>query len=408
MIATYLIALAVFLGVVIALVTVLLLVEAKVVLKGDRRIVINDNPDKSIQTPTGRTLLSALNQNDILLPSACGGKGSCGLCKCMVVEGGRDILPTELPHLSRNEKRDKIRLSCQLKVKEDIKIRIPDEIFDIVKYSATVVSNDNVASFIKELRLKLDPGQKLDFKTGSYVQIDIPPYERSYRDIRVDKRFKKIWDHFDFWKLTARSDEPVYRAFSMANTPEEKELRFTIRIATPPPRTTDIPPGIASSYLFMLTPGDHVTFSGPYGSFFIQETDREMCFIGGGSGMAPLRSHIFHQLLTVGTKRKMSFWYGARSKIEMFYDEEFQELQEKFDNFSYCVALSDPQPEDNWDGFTGFVHQVTYDQYLKDHPDPTDIEYYICGPPMMIKAVLETLDNLGVDPEMIMYDDFGG
>lgn len=407
MIATYLIALAVFLGVVITLVIALLLLEAKVVLKGDRSIVINDNPDKSIQTPTGRTLLSALRQNEILLPSACGGKGSCGLCKCMVVEGGRDILPTELAHLSRDEKRNNIRLSCQFKVKEDIKIRIPDEIFNIVKYSATVASNDNVASFIKELRLKLDPGQKLDFQTGSYVQIDIPQYERPYKNIRVGKRFKKIWDHYDFWELTARSDEPVFRAYSMANTPEEEELRFTIRIATPPPGMTDIPPGIASSYLFTLSPGDRVTFCGPYGSFFIKETDREMCIIGGGAGMAPLRSHIFHQLLTVGTKRKMTFWYGARSKIEMFYDEEFQELQEKFDNFSYCVALSDPQPEDNWDGPTGFIHQVTYDQYLKDHPDPTDIEYYLCGPPMMTKAALETLDNLGVDPEMIMYDDFG-
>lgn len=408
MLATYLIALAVFLGVIITLVGALLLLEAKVVLKGDRSIIINDNPDKSLRVPTGSTLLSALRQNNVLLPSACAGKGSCGLCKCMVVEGGRDILPTELAHLSRSEKRNNIRLSCQLKVKEDLKIRIPDEIFNIVKYDATVVSNDNVASFIKELRLKLASGQALDFKTGSYVQIDIPPYEHSYRDIRVGKRFKKIWDHFDFWKLTARSDEPAYRAYSMANTPEEEELRFTIRLATPPPRTTDIPPGVVSSYLFTLSPGDRVTLSGPYGSFFIKETDREMCFIGGGSGMAPLRSHIFHQLLSVGTTRKVTFWYGARSRIEMFYDEEFQELQEKFDNFSYYVALSDPQPEDNWDGFTGFIHQVAYDQYLNAHPDPTEIEYYICGPPVMLDAVLETLDNLGVDPEMIMYDDFGG
>jgi Na+-transporting NADH:ubiquinone oxidoreductase subunit F len=369
--------------------------------------VINDEPDKSIEAPTGTTLLSALNQNSIWLPSACGGKGSCGMCKCKVTEGGRDILPTELAHLSRNEKIDNIRLSCQLKVKEDMKIRIPSEIFNIKKYDATVVSNENVASFIKELRLKLEPGQKMDFETGSYVQIDIPEYERLYREIHVGETYKKVWDRFDFWGLKASSEEPVYRAYSMANTPAEEELRFTIRIATPPPGADDIPPGIASSYLFTLKEGDRVSLSGPYGDFFVKDTEREMCFIGGGAGMAPLRAHIFHQLLTEKTERRMSFWYGARSKSEMFYDDEFKELENNYENFSYHVALSEPQPEDDWEGPVGFIHRVAHDRYLEKHPDPTEIEYYICGPPMMLKAVQEMLDSLGVEPEMIAFDDFG-
>jgi len=404
---TYLIAITVLFGVVLLLVGALLLGESKVVIKGDRKIVINEDPDKSIQTPTGTTLLAALTQNNILLPSACGGKGSCGVCKCKVTDGGRDILPTELAHLSRNEKLDNIRLSCQLKVKEDMKIRIPDEIFNIKKYDATVVSNENVASFIKELRLKLDPGMKMDFETGSYVQIDIPEYERSYREIYVGETYKKVWDRFDFWGLKASSEEPVYRAYSMANTPAEKELRFTIRVATPP-GSADLPPGVASSYLFTLNPGDRLSLSGPYGDFFVKNTRREMCFIGGGAGMAPLRAHIFHNLLTKITERKITFWYGARSKSEMFYDEEFKELEKNFDNFSYHVGLSDPQPEDDWDGLVGFIHQVAYDQYLENHPDPDEIEYYICGPPMMLEAVQKMLDSLGVEPEMIAFDDFGG
>jgi Na+-transporting NADH:ubiquinone oxidoreductase subunit F len=271
-----------------------------------------------------------------------------------------------------------------------------------------VVSNENVASFIKELRLKLEPGQEMDFETGSYVQIDIPEYERSYREIYVGETYKKVWDRFDFWGLKARGEEPVYRAYSMANTPAEDELRFTIRVATPPPGAADIPPGVASSYLFTLKPGDQVSLSGPYGDFFVKDTQREMCFIGGGAGMAPLRAHIFHNLLTEKTDRKITFWYGARSKSEMFYDEEFKELEEKFDNFSYYVALSDPQPEDQWDGLVGFIHQVAYDEYLNNHPDPAEIEYYLCGPPMMLTAVQSMLDSLGVEPEMIAFDDFGG
>lgn len=408
MIEIYIASIAVFLGVVIVLVAALLLVESKVVIKGERSIVINDDADKSIHSPTGTTLLSALTQNDILLPSACGGKGSCGLCKCKVEEGGRDILPTELAHLSRNEKLNQVRLSCQLKVKEDMKIRIPDEIFNIKKYDATVVSNESVASFIKELRMKLDEGQHMDFETGSYVQIDIPEYERSYREIHVGETYKKVWDRFDFWGLKARTDMPVYRAYSMANYPAEDQLRFTIRIATPPPGETEIPPGVASSYLFTLKPGDRVTLAGPYGDFFVKDTGREMCFIGGGAGMAPLRAHIFHQLLTVGTQRKITFWYGARSLVELFYEDEFEELERTFDNFTFHVAMSDPQPEDNWKGYVGFIHQVALDAYLKDHPDPTEIEYYLCGPPMMLEAVTTTLDGLGVEPEMIAFDDFGG
>ena len=408
MLDVYLVSLAVFFGVILLLVGALLLVESKVVVKGDRTIVINDDPDKSIEVPVGATLLSALSQKSILLPSACGGKGSCGLCKCKVEEGGRDILPTELAHLSRNEKLNHVRLSCQLKVKEDMKIRIPDEIFNIRKYVATVVSNENVASFIKELRLALPPGEKMDFTTGSYVQIDIPEYEREYREIHVGETYKKVWDRFDFWGLKARSEEPVFRAYSMANYPAEDDLRFTIRIATPPPGAADIPPGVASSYLFTLDPGDQVTLSGPFGDFFVKDTDREMCFIGGGAGMAPLRAHIFHQLLTEKTRRKITFWYGARSKSEMFYHEDFKELEENFDNFSYYVALSDPLPEDNWSGPVGFIHQVAYQLHLKEHKDPTEIEYYLCGPPMMLRAVQEMLDSLGVEPEMIAFDDFGG
>ncbi|HHP7235625.1 MAG TPA: NADH:ubiquinone reductase (Na(+)-transporting) subunit F [Desulfobacterales bacterium] len=408
MLDTYLISLGVFFGVVIVLVGALLLVESKVVVKGNRTVEINQDPDRTIEVPTGITLLSALNRNDILLPSACGGKGSCGLCKCKVNEGGRDILPTELAHLNRNEKLENIRLSCQLKVKEDMKIRIPDEIFNIKKYNATVVSNENVASFIKELRLKLDPGEHMDFTTGSYVQIDIPEYERTYREIHVGETYKKVWDRFDFWGLKARTEEPVYRAYSMANIPTEDELRFTVRIATPPPGAADIPPGVASSYLFTLKPGDRVTLSGPYGDFFVKDTDREMCFLGGGAGMAPLRAHIFHQLLNEKTDRRITFWYGARSLVELFYEDEFRELEKNYDNFSFHVALSDPLPEDDWQGPVGFIHQVAYDQYLKNHPDPGEIEYYLCGPPMMLKAVQEMLDSLGVEPEMVAFDDFGG
>ncbi|MEW6672026.1 MAG: NADH:ubiquinone reductase (Na(+)-transporting) subunit F [Thermodesulfobacteriota bacterium] len=404
----YLVSTIVFCTVVLALVGVLLLLESKVVVKGERTIVINDDEEKKIRVPGNITLLSALLRNNILLPSACGGKGSCGTCKCRVEEGGRDVLPTELTHLSRKERLANIRIACQVKVKEDMKIRVPDEIFSIRKYQATVVSNKNVATFIKELVLKLEAGEKLNFEPGAYIQIDIPEYELSYEQFDVAEQYRAVWKKFNLWELHAVSSEPVNRAYSLANPPAEKDiLKFTIRIATPPPGAGDIPPGIGSSYIFNLKPGDAVMLSGPYGEFFVKKTQREMCFIGGGAGMAPLRSQILHQLLALQTERKMTFWYGARSRQEMFYDDEFRGLAEKFKNFSYHVALSDPQPGDKWEGLTGFIHRSLYDNYLKDHEDPTEIEYYLCGPPPMLKAVKDTLFNLGVEPEMIAYDDFG-
>ena len=344
----YLISPIVFGGVIIILVGGLLLLEARVVQKGERTITINGDPDKKVPSPVGATLLSALLSKHILIPCACGGKGTCGTCKCVVPEGGGDILPTELAHLSRIEKKGHVRLACQLKVKQDLKIRIPEEIFNIRKYHATVVSNDNVATFIKELVLRLDEGESLKFEAGAYIQIDIPDYmDIVFKDFSVSDRYRSVWQQFGFFELRAVSEEPIIRAYSLANPPAEGSvLKFTIRIATPPPGRTDIPPGIGSSYVFNLKPGERVTLSGPYGDFFIKGTEREMCFIGGGAGMAPLRSQIRHLLLEVGTQRKMSFWYGARSLQEMFYDEEFKALAAEFDNFSYHVALSDPQPED--------------------------------------------------------------
>ena len=392
----YFISTVVFLGVILILVGALLLVESRVVIKGDRRIVINNDEDKAIATPINKTLLAALLDNDVLIPCACGGKGTCGTCKCKVVEGGGDVLPTELS------------LACQVKVKQDLRVRIPEEIFNIQKFDATVVSNDNVATFIKELVLKLDEGQAVDFKAGAYMQIDVPEYQAAFSNFAVAQRYRKAWEQFNLMRLKAGTDVPVNRAYSLANPPSEKGiLRFTIRIATPPPGQMDLPPGVGSSYVFNLQPGDRVVLSGPYGDFFVKDTVREMCFLGGGAGMAPMRCHIFHQLKDLGTSRKMTFWYGARSRQEMFYDEEFQDLQERFPNFSYHVALSEPQPEDNWAGPVGFIHQVAHDLYLKDHEDPTEIEYYLCGPPMMINAVMNMLDSLGVEREMIAFDDFG-
>ncbi len=404
----YLISLTVFLAVILLLVGVLLLVEAKVVIKGDRQVVVNEDEDQSLTAPLGQSLLASLLDNDILIPCACGGQGTCGTCKCQVLEGGGDILPTELSLVNRKERLDHVRLACQLKVMQDLRIRIPEEIFNIQKYDATVVSNDNVATFIKELILKLDEGQSVDFTAGAYMQIDIPEYQAAFKDFQVADTYRAAWKKFDLLKLEAGTDKPVNRAYSLANPPSEKGiLRFTIRIATPPPGQMDLPPGVASSFVFNLKTGDRVSLSGPYGDFFVKDTGREMCFLGGGAGMAPMRCHIFNQLLDQNTDRRITFWYGARSAQEMFYDEEFQDLQTRFPSFSYHVALSEPQPEDNWEGPTGFIHQVAYDLYLKDHPDPTEIEYYLCGPPMMIKAVMDMLDSLGVEREMIAFDDFG-
>jgi Na+-transporting NADH:ubiquinone oxidoreductase subunit F len=404
----YFISLAVFSGVILLLVLILLLVESRLTVKGDCAVLINENEDKSIQTAGGKTLLSALVENQIYLPSACGGKGTCGTCKCRVPAGGGDILPTELSLVSRKERKAQVRLACQVKVKQDMQIQIPDEIFNIRKYETTVVSNDNVATFIKELVLKLEPGDHLDFKAGAYIQIDIPEYEAEFKDFSVGEKYKAAWKQFSLLTLKSRSGEKINRAYSLANPPEEPGLlKFTIRIATPPPGVKGAPPGVGSSFVFNLKPGERVTVSGPYGDFFTKPTRREMCFIGGGAGMAPLRSHVRHQLLGLNTSRRITFWYGARSRSEMFYHEEFQSLGKTFDNFSYYVSLSDPQPEDHWDGHTGYIHQVAHDIYLSSHEDPTEIEYYLCGPPPMVAAVEKMLYDLGVEPEMIAYDKFG-
>lgn len=405
----YLFSTTVFLAVIVTLVGLLLVVESRMTVKGDRNIVINDDEDKGITTPGNKTLLASLLDNRILIPCACGGKGTCGTCKCVVDEGGGDILATELSLVSRKERRDHVRLACQVKVKQDMKIRIPEEIFNVKKYTATVVSNENVATFIKELVLRLDSDQALDFEAGAYVQIDIPEYHAAFSDFKVSTRYVDTWKQFNLLQLEAGTTEPSNRAYSLASAPAEKELlKFTIRIATPPRGKVDAPPGIGSSYVFNLKTGEQVTLSGPYGEFFVKDTDREMCFIGGGAGMAPMRSHIRHLLLTEKTHREITFWYGARSKQEMFYHEEFSELAEKYPNFSYFVALSEPQPEDHWEGLIGFIHQAAHDHYLSTHEDPTEIEYYLCGPPMMMQAVFKTLDSLGVEPEMIAFDDFGG
>lgn len=405
----YLISLAVFLGVILVLVGILLFVESRLTATGEQRIVINEDEEKSITTSGGKTLLNALVEKKIYLPSACGGKGTCGTCKCHVLEGGGDILPTELALVNRVERAAKVRLACQVKVKQDMSIRIPDEIFNIRKYNATVISNENVATFIKELVIKLDEGETITFKAGAYIQIDIPEYEAEFKDFSVAEKYKAAWKQFNLLTLKAKSDEPVNRAYSLANPPIETDtLVFTIRIATPPPGKEDsIPPGVGSSYVFNLKEGDRITFSGPYGEFFARPTEREMCFIGGGAGMAPLRSHIRQQLLGDNSQRRITFWYGARSRQEMFYHEEFLELEKQFPNFTYTVALSDPQPEDEWDGPVGFIHQVAQDQYLGEHEDPTEIEYYLCGPPPMVAAVEKMLYDLGVEEEMVSYDKFG-
>ncbi len=406
--AVYLVSLAVFLGVVLFLVGVLLLVENRLTVKGDCRILINDDEAQGVKVAGGTTLLGALVENGIYLPSACGGKGTCGTCKCRVVEGGGDILPTELSLVNRRERGQQVRLACQVKVKQDLKIQIPDEIFHIRKYETTVVSNDNVATFIKELVLRLDPGERIDFRAGAYIQIDIPEYDAEFKDFSISEQYKAAWKQYSLLTLESHSGEPVNRAYSLANPPAESDLlRFTIRIATPPPDKADAPPGIGSSYVFHLKPGDRVTISGPYGEFFARPTEREMCFLGGGAGMAPLRSHVRHQLLTEKTHRPITFWYGARSRNELFYVEEFRALEERHSNFRFHVALSDPQPGDDWDGPMGFIHQVAHDIYLSGHEDPTEIEYYLCGPPPMVAAVERMLYDLGVEPEMIQYDKFG-
>lgn len=398
----------VFAGIIFVLIFVLAFVESQVAKKGDCKILINDEKEPLV-VAGGRTLLTVLSNNKIFLPSACGGGGTCGMCKCQVMEGGGDILPTETGLIPRGEQKKHYRLACQVKIRQDMKIRIPDEVFKIQKFECTVRSNRNVATFIKELILELPKGQTLDFRAGGYIQIDIPPYKLTYKEFDVEEEYRSDWDKYRLWDLKAENDDPIFRAYSMANHPAEGNIvMLNVRIATPPPRDMHLPPGKASSYIFNLKAGDQVTVSGPYGEFFIKDTKREMIYIGGGAGMAPMRSHLFHLFHTLKTRdRKISFWYGARSKREMFYDDQFQEIARNFPNFSYHVALSEPLPEDKWDGLTGFIHSALYEHYLKNHEEPEEIEYYLCGPPMMIDAVQKMLDSLGVPPEMIAYDSFG-
>jgi Na+-transporting NADH:ubiquinone oxidoreductase subunit F len=395
--------------IVLILVLIILFAKSKLVASGSAQIFINDDPDKAIKTPIGDKLLNALADSEIYLPSACGGGGTCGECKCIISEGGGDVLPTEKGKLTRKQIRENYRLTCQVPVKNDMKIEVPPEVFDIKKWECTVRSNDNVATFIKELVLELPEGESVDFRAGGYIQIEAPPHHVEYKDFKVSAEYREDWDKYDQWKFVSDVNEPIVRAYSMANYPEEKGIiMLNIRIASPPPSNPDVPPGQMSSFLFNLKKGDKVTISGPYGEFFAKDTEAEMVFVGGGAGMAPMRSHIFDQLKRLNSKRKISFWYGARSLREAFYTEEFDKLAEEHDNFTWHLALSEPLPEDNWDGYTGFIHQVLLDNYLKDHPAPEDNEYYMCGPPMMNNAVIQMLENLGVEPENIALDDFGG
>jgi Na+-transporting NADH:ubiquinone oxidoreductase subunit F len=397
-------------AIIISLVLLINYAEGKLLPQGDISILINDDSENPVKTRPGSTLLNVLSNQTIFLPSACGGGGTCAMCKCQVLDGGGEILPTETGHISRSEAKDNWRLACQVKVKDDMKIRVPDEIFSIQKWECTVESNTNVATFIKELVLNLPEGENLNFEAGGYIQIDIPEYQGlSFSEFDVEKEYHPDWDKFNIWDLVANNDEPIFRAYSMANHPAEgNRVMLNVRIATPPPPLwEEAPPGLASSYIFNLKPGDKVTISGPYGEFFIKDTDREMVYIGGGAGMAPMRSHLFHLFNTLKSGRKVSFWYGARSVREMFYDEQFKEIAKKFPNFTYNVALSEPMKEDNWKGSTGFIHQVLHDEYLSKHEDPTEIEYYMCGPPPMINACDNMLDSLGVEKEMIAYDSFG-
>ncbi|WP_160153787.1 NADH:ubiquinone reductase (Na(+)-transporting) subunit F [Microbulbifer sp. ALW1] len=396
-----------FTVIVLALVAIILVARSRLVNTGDVNILVNG--EKTLTVPAGGKLLQTLAANNLFLASACGGGGSCAQCVCKVTEGGGDMLPTEAAHFTPREAKAGKRLSCQVAVKQDMKIEVPEEVFGVKQWECTVESNPNVATFIKELTLKLPEGENVDFRAGGYVQLEAPPHHVKFSDFEIEKEYRGDWEHFGFFKLESKVTEPVVRAYSMANYPEEKGVvKFNIRIATPPPRSEGIPPGQMSSYVFNLKPGDKMRVYGPFGEFFAKDTDNEMVFIGGGAGMAPMRSHIFDQLKRLNSKRKISFWYGARSLREMFYEDDYNGLQDEFDNFKWHIALSDPQPEDNWTGYTGFIHNVVYENYLKDHPAPEDCEYYMCGPPMMNAAVINMLKDLGVEDDNILLDDFGG
>ncbi len=395
--------------IVLMLVFLILFARSQLVATGKVNININDDPEKSLEVSTGDKLLNTLADHKIYLPSACGGGGTCGECKVIISKGGGDILVTEKAKLNRRQVREGYRLSCQVPVKGDMSLVVPAEVFDIKKWVCTVRSNKNVATFIKELMLDLPEGENVDFRAGGYIQIEAPPHTVNYRDFEIDERFRNEWDKYNMWRYVSRVDESIVRAYSMANYPEEKgTILLNVRIASPPPHLPNVPPGQMSSFIFSLKPGDKVTISGPYGEFFARDTDNEMVFIGGGAGMAPMRSHIFDQLKRLRSKRKMSFWYGARSLSETFYADEFNQLAKDNPNFKWYLGLSEPQPEENWDGPVGFIHQILHDNYLKDHPAPEDCEYYLCGPPLMNSAVLKLLDDMGVEPENILFDDFGG
>ena len=423
-----------FTVVMLLLVMILLFAQSKLVQSGDVKIIVNGDAENPMIAAAGSTLLTTLSTQKIFLPSACGGGGTCAMCKCVIEEGGGEVLPTEVGHLSRTEQKEKVRLSCQVKVKNDMKIKIPEEIFGIKKWECEVVSNYNVASFIKEFVVKLPEGETLDFQAGGYIQIDVPKIEVDFKDIDITSHpelgrdpmdFKSEWDKFGLWDLKMKNDEPVFRAYSMANHPAEGNIiMLNIRIATPPwdranNKWMDVNPGICSSFVFGCKPGDKVTISGPYGEFFIKETDAEMLYIGGGAGMAPMRSHLFHLFHTLKTGRKVTYWYGGRSRRELFYLDHFKKIEDEFPNFKFFVVLSEPLPEDNWvekkgvddsegDGFLGFVHQAVIDQYLSKHEAPEDIEFYFCGPPLMNQAVLKMCDNWGIPDENVAFDDFGG
>ncbi|MCH9674485.1 MAG: NADH:ubiquinone reductase (Na(+)-transporting) subunit F [Gammaproteobacteria bacterium] len=396
-----------FTAIVLILVGVILFARSRLVASGSVNILING--ERTISVRPGAKLLGALAGEKLFVSSACGGGGTCAQCRVKIFSGGGSILPTEETHITKREARAGDRLSCQVAVKQDMEIEVPEEVFGVKKWECTVRSNDNVATFIKELVIELPEGEDVNFRAGGYIQIETPAYEIDYSDFAVDEEYRPDWDHFKFWDLKAVNKEPIERAYSMANYPDEKGIvMLNVRIATPPPRTEGLPPGVTSSYIFDLKPGDKVVISGPFGEFYARETDKEMVFVGGGAGMAPMRSHIFDQLRRIHSDRKMTFWYGARSKREMFYVEDFDMLDAENENFSWHVALSDALPEDNWEGYTGFIHNVLFEEYLKEHPAPEDCEYYLCGPPMMNQAVINMLLDLGVADEDIMMDDFGG
>jgi len=407
---TLLYSIIVFLIIILLLVVMLLIAKDKLTPKGDVKVMIND---RELTVSPGSTLLSTLSSSGVFLPSACGGGGTCGMCKCQVIEGGGSILPTETGFFTRKEQQNNWRLGCQVKVREPLKVKVPDAVLGIKKWQCEVVSNRNVATFIKEFVVRLPDGEELNFEPGGYIQIDVPKYSASFRDFAIEEQFRCDWDKFKVWDFSIKNTEETFRAYSMANYPAEKNLiKLNIRIATPPwdnvkKQYLNVPPGICSSYIFSRKPGDKVIVSGPYGEFHIKNTDTEMVYIGGGAGMAPLRSHIFHLFHTLKTKRKVSYWYGARSLREVFYEDEFRAIEKDFPNFTFHLALSAPLPEDKWTGLTGNIHQVLYDNYLSRHDEPEDIEYYFCGPPVMNDAVVKMLDDLGVPAENISFDDFG-